>query len=107
MITTSEIVTITKVLRLGPVTTYSLDGVSLFIKNNGDQKRYNATSLVNSREMANGLITFENIPLVNDGSYSFYVTAETNTDMDTNGTNLVKLATGYIKKITSNSILAI
>ena len=48
MKTTSSMVKINKVLRLGPVTTYTADKVSLFIKVNGVQKRYDATSVVNS-----------------------------------------------------------
>jgi len=107
MITTSEIITITKTLRLGVVSEYSIEGVSLFIKNNGDQKRYNATSVINSTEMSNGLITFSNVPLASDGSYSLYITAETNIDIDTDGTSLLKLATGFIKKITNESTLSL
>lgn len=107
MITTSSMITITKTLRLGSVTTYSADAVSLFIKNNGDQKRYDATSVVNSTVNSNGLITFSNVPLPIDGSYSLYITAEGNIDLDTNGVNLTKLATGFIKKITNEETLAL
>lgn len=105
MITTSDNVTITKTIRLGTESNYTVDGVSLFVKHNGDQKRYNATSVVNSTSMANGLITFESIPLPTDGSYSIGITAETNEDMDQDGINFVKLASGYIKKITNVSLL--
>lgn len=105
MITTSNTIIITKTLRLGSITTYESDKVSLFIKTNTDQKRYNATTVVNSTVNSNGLITFSNIPLPTDGSYSLYITAETNVDLDTDGTSLTKLATGFIKKITNQTTL--
>lgn len=107
MITTSSTINITKTLRLGSVTDYTTDKVSLFIKTNGDQKRYNATSVVNSTVNSNGLVTFSNVPLPTDGSYSLYITAETNVDLDTDGTSLSRLATGFIKKITNETTLAL
>lgn len=107
MITTSSVITINKVLRLGPVTTYSAATVSLFIKVNGVQKRYDATSVVNSTSTSTGLVTFVDIPLSVDGNYSFYITAENNSDLDVSGVALDKLATGFIKKISNVSILTI
>ena len=91
MITTSTTVTIQKVIRLGSITAYSTGSVSLFITHENVQKRFTASSVVNS----------------GDGSYSFYITAEDNGDLDTNSVGLTKLATGYIKKITSSSTLVI
>ena len=107
MITTSSMVTINKVLRLGPVTAYTADKVSLFIKVNGVQKRYDATSVVNSTGTSTGLVTFDNVPLIVDGNYSFYITAENNSDLDVSGVALDKLATGFIKKISNVSTLTI
>ena len=108
MITTSDIVEIKKVLRLGNVTTYSLDNVSLFIKSTGEEKRFNATSVVNATATSQGLITFSDVSLWNgDGNYSLYITAEDSVDIDVNGTKLVKLGTGYIKKITNADSLVI
>lgn len=107
MITTSENVTINKVLRLGVVTTYAPESVSLFIKHEGTQKRFTATSVTNSTLSANGSVVFESVPLWGDGSYSMYITAESNADLDTNGVGLTKLATGYIKKITNESTLVL
>ena len=107
MITTSGSVTIQKVIRAGVVTSYEADKVSLFIKSNGEQKRYNATSVVNATTTASGLITFSAVPLATDGSYSLYITAESVSDLDTSGVLLEKLATGYIKKITNVSTLTI
>lgn len=101
MITTSESITIKKVLRLGVITAYTVDNVSLFIKANGTQKRYNATSMVNATATSTGLVTFENVLLPEDGGYSFYITAESVTDLDTDGISLNRLATGYVKKITN------
>lgn len=101
MITTNGTITIKKVLRLGVVTTYTVDNVSLFIKVNGTQKRYNATSVVNSTTTSTGLVTFENVALAEDGGYSFYITAESDTDLDVGGVSLNRLATGYVKKITN------
>lgn len=107
MITTSGSVTIQKVIRAGVATSYAADKVSLFIKSNGEQKRYNATSVVNATTTASGLITFSAVPLAADGSYSLYITAESVSDLDTSGVLLEKLATGYIKKITNVSTLTI
>ena len=107
MITTSSTVTITKTLRLGQVTSYATNALSLFIKCNGTQKRFDATTIVNSTETTQGLITFANVPLWEDGSYSMYITAEASTDLDINGAKLTKLATGYIKKITNVSTLSL
>lgn len=105
MITTSTSISVTKVLRKGVVTAYSVGSVSLFVKFNGSTKRYNASALVNSSASADGLITFTAIPLAEDGSYSVWITADNNADLDTNGVSLDKLATGYIKKITNVSTL--
>lgn len=107
MITTSEMVTIEKVIRSGVVTTYIPDKISLFIKHEGLQKRFTATSVVNATTTASGLISFVNVPLWTDGSYSLYITAEDNEDMDINGVGLNRLATGYIKKITNVSTLTL
>lgn len=107
MITTSESVNVNKVIRLGTVTTYVPDNVSLFIKHEGTQKRFTATTVTNAGLTSTGLIEFTAIPLWGDGSYSFYITAENNDDMDTNGIGLDKLATGYIKKITNESTITV
>lgn len=107
MITTSENVTIQKVIRAGVVTSYTADNVSLFIKYNGEQKRFNASSVVNATTTASGLIEFASLPLWGDGSYSLYITAEGVSDLDTSGVILDKLATGYIKKITNVSTLVL
>jgi hypothetical protein len=107
MITTSSTITINKVLRLGPVTTYTANAVSLFIKVNDVQKRYDASSVVNSTGTSSGLVTFTNIPLAVDGNYSFYITAENNNDLDVSGVSLDKLATGFIKKISSVNVLTV
>ena len=107
MITTSTEITINKVLRLGPVTTYTVKAVSLFMKVNGIQKRYDATSVVNSTDTSTGLVTFVGVPLSVDGNYSFYITAENNSDLDVSGVALDKLATGFIKKISNVSTLTI
>ena len=107
MITTSTTVTIQKVIRLGSITTYNTGAVSLFITHENVQKRFTASSVVNSGSTSTGLITFTSVPLWGDGSYSFYITAEDNADLDTNSVGLTKLATGYIKKITSSSTLVI
>ena len=105
MITTSSSINITKTLRKGSITTYGTSNISLFIKTNGTQKRFDATTVINSSVDANGLITFSNVPLWEDGSYSLYITAENNNNLDVNGIDLVTLATGYIKKITNSNML--
>lgn len=105
MITTSDTVNITKVLRLGVPTSYATDSVSLFMTHDNIQKRFTATSVVNATSTAQGLVTFTGIPLWGDGSYSLFITAENNSDLDVNGVNLSKLATGYIKKITNVTTL--
>lgn len=105
MITTSENVTITKTLRYGVVTSYNVDNVSLFMAHNGEQKRFNATSVVNGTATSSGLVSFVGVPLWGDGSYSLYITAENTSDLDANGVGLNKLATGFIKKITNVSLL--
>ena len=105
MITTSTNVTITKTLRHGVVTNYNVNNTSLFMTHNGEQKRFNATSVVNATSTSSGLVTFTNIPLWGDGSYSLYITAENNSDLDVSGIGLNKLATGFIKKITNVSTL--
>lgn len=107
MITTSENVTITKTLRHGVVTNYNVNNISLFMSHNGEQKRFNATSVVNATSTSSGLVTFASIPLWGDGSYSLYITAENGADLDVSGVGLDKLATGFIKKITNVSTLAL
>ena len=107
MITTSENINVNKVIRSGVVTTYTPDRVSLFIKHDGLQKRFTATSVTNASTTASGLIVFAGVPLWGDGSYSFYITAEDGTDLDTNGVGLQKLATGYIKKITNTDTVTV
>lgn len=107
MITTSDIITVNKVIRLGVLTNYKITNVSLFVKHDGTQKRFTATSVTNATETSTGLIVFKNIQLWGDGSYSLYVTAEDNDDLDVSGASLEKLATGYIKKISSESTLNI
>ena len=107
MITTSSTVTITKTLRYGVPTSYNANNVSLFMSHNGEQKRFNATSVVNATATSSGLVTFTSVPLWGDGSYSLYITAEGNNDLDVNGVGLNKLATGFIKKITNTSTLAL
>ena len=105
MITTSSNVTITKTLRYGEVTTYTVNNLSLFMSHNGEQKRFTANSVTNATATSSGLVTFTNVPLWGDGSYSLYVTAEDGDDLDINGVKLKKLATGFIKKITNVSLL--
>ncbi len=105
MITTSGNVTITKTLRYGVVTSYDVENVSLFMSHNGEQKRFTASSVVNATPTSSGLVTFASVPLWGDGSYSLYITAENNSDLDVNGVGLNKLATGFIKKITNVSLL--
>lgn len=107
MITTSTNVTITKTLRHGVVTNYNVNNVSLFMSHNGEQKRFNATSVVNATTASSGLVTFASVPLWGDGSYSLYITAENNNDLDISGVELNKLATGFIKKITNVSTLVL
>ena len=101
MITTSASINIHKELRSGKITSYTLDKVSLFMVHDGVQKRFNATSITNATANAEGLIVFNNVPLWGDGSYSFYITAENIADIDASGVDLIKLASGYVKKITS------
>lgn len=107
MITTSTSVTIQKVIRSGVATTYTPDRVSLFMTHDGVQKRFTATEVVNATTTASGLITFTGVPLWGDGSYSLYITAENDADLDVNGVNLEKLATGFIKKITNVDTLVL
>ena len=107
MITTSESVTITKTLRYGVVTDYTPERVSLFMSHNGEQKRFTADSVVNSTATSSGLVTFSNVDLWGDGSYSLYITAENLEDLDVSGVELKKIATGFIKKITNTSLLAL
>ena len=101
MITTSTNINIHKELRSGKITSYTLDKVSLFMVHDGIQKRFNATSITNATANAEGLIVFNNVPLWGDGNYSFYITAENVADMDVSGVDLVRLASGYVKKITN------
>lgn len=105
MITTSEYITIRKTLRKGTVSSYDTSGTSLFLKHNGEQRRFNADVIVNSLINGDGYIRFDLVPLWGDGSYSLSITAENNSDLDTNGVKLVTLATGYIKKITNSNTL--
>lgn len=101
MITTSTSINIHKELISGKITSYTLDKVTLFIVHDGVQKRFNATSITNATANAEGLIVFSKVPLWGDGSYSFYITAENVADMDVSGVDLIKLASGYVKKITN------
>lgn len=103
MITTSDQVTIQKVLRLGTNTSYTTANVSLFLKHDGEQKRFNATSVVNSTGTSTGLLTFANVALWGEGSYSLFVTAESSTDLDGNGVVLDRLASGYLRKIVNET----
>ena len=107
MITTSTSVNVQKVIRLGTTTSYTADTVSLFMTHDNIQKRFTATSVTNASGTSTGLITFSSIPLWGDGSYSFYITGEGSSDLDTNGVNLNKLATGYIKKITNVNTIVV
>ncbi len=107
MITTSSSVTIQKTLRSGIATNYTADKVSVFITNNGSQKRYSATNIVNATSNAAGVVVFTGVPLDEYGSYSLYVTAESVSDLDTNGVSMVKLGSGYIKRIPVESTLVI
>ena len=107
MITTSTSVDVQKVIRSGTVTSYTADKVSLFMTHNGEQKRFTADSITNATSNSSGLITFTGVPLWGDGSYSMYITAESDSDLDTNGVQLVRLGTGYIKKITNVETLVI
>jgi len=107
MITTSENVNIHKVIRLGSITEYTVDNVSIFITHDGIQKRFAPTIVTNANLTSLGMIEFNNVPLWGDGSYSFYITAENNSDLDTSGVNLSRLATGYIKKITNVSTITV
>lgn len=107
MITTSGNINVNKVIRAGVATAYTPDKVSLFIKHEGLQKRFTATSITNASTVASGLIVFTNVPLWGDGSYSFYITAENNADLDVNGVGLDKLATGYVKKITNTDTVIV
>ena len=107
MITTSSSVTIQKTLRSGVATSYNIYKVSLYITNNGSQKRYNATSITNATANAAGLIVFADVPLDVYGSYSLYITAENTSDLDANGVNMVKFGSGYIKRIPVESVLVI
>ena len=105
MITTSENVTITKMLRYGVVTNYDVENVSLFMSHNGEQKRFTANSVTNATATSSGLVVFTAVPLWGDGSYSLYITAENEADLDASGVNLNKIATGFIKKITNVNTL--
>lgn len=107
MITTSATINIQKVLRAGLVTAYTTDKVSVYITNNGSQKRYNAASITNATTNASGLIVFTGVPLDAYGSYSLYITAESVSDLDTNGVSMVKLGSGYIKRIPVENTLII
>lgn len=106
MITAYSNVVIQKVLKAGTVTSYTSDKVSLFIKHEGVQKRFNPTSIVNATSNSAGSISFS-VGLWGDGSYSMYITAENSSDMDVSGVQLVTLATGYIKKISDNGTMVL
>ena len=107
MITTSSSVNIRLTLKIGASSGYTLDNVSLFITHDQIQKRFNPTSVVNSTTTSTGLITFENVALWGDGNYSFYVTHENYSSLDTTGVNITKLGSGYIKKITNENTVEI
>ena len=107
MITTSATINIQKVLRAGLITAYTTDKVSVYITNNGSQKRYNAASITNATTNASELIVFSGVPLDAYGSYSLYITAESVSDLDTNGVSMVKLGSGYIKRIPVENTLII
>ena len=106
MITTSSTVTITKTLRYGVPTSYTTDNISLFMSHSGEQKRFTANEVINATATSSGLVTFTDVPLWGDGSYSLYITAEDLNDLDVSGVKLAKLATGFIKKITNTNLLA-
>ena len=57
MITTSENVTITKVLRYGVATSYDVNKISLFMSHNGEQKRFTANEVINATATSSGLAT--------------------------------------------------
>lgn len=107
MITTSTIINITKVLRAGEVSTHSTSSCSIFVKHSGETRRFNATSVVNTTTIASGSILFSDIATWGDGSYSFYITAESNSDQDTNGITYTKIGTGYFRKITNSNVITI
>ena len=68
MITTSDSVNIRKTLRHGVATNYTPDRISLLMSYNGAQKRFTADEVVNSSETSSGLVKFNNVPLLGDGS---------------------------------------
>ena len=105
MITISDNVNIHKVLRHGVVTNYTPDRISLFMSYNGTQKRFTSDEVVNSSKTSSGFVKFNAVPLWGDGSYSLYITAENQADLDISGVNLNKIATGFIKKITNVNTL--
>ena len=107
MTTTSGTINIHKTLRHGVATSYTANKVSLFITNNNIQKRFDATEVANSTTTFSGIVKFTGIPLWGDGSYSFYITAENDGDLDVSGVNLQRIGTGYIKKITNSNTLNI
>ena len=107
MITTSEIINIHKTLRHGVATSYTANKVSLFITHDNIQKRFDATEVINSTTTSSGIVKFTGIPLWGDGSYSFYITAENNADLDVSGVDLERIGTGYIIKITNSNTLNI
>ena len=107
MITTDSNVNIRKSLKAGIATAYTIGSVSVFLKHNNEQKRFNASAVVNATSTSSGYISFNGIPLWGDGSYSVYITAEDSSDLDTTGVVLSRLATGYIKKITNVSTLEV
>ena len=107
MITVSPVINVTVKLNKGINSGYTAEATSLFIKCNGIQKRFDASSVVNSTVTADGLVTFSGVSLWQDGSYSVYVTTESSTDLDASGVSLITLSTGYIKKITNESTLVL
>lgn len=107
MITTSSSITIQKVLKAGIATNYTTDRVSVFITHNGTQKRYNASSVTQATTLSSGSIWFTSIPLDTYGSYSLHITAEGGSDLDVNGVSMVKLGSGYKKRIPAESTLVV
>lgn len=104
MVTTNSTVTVRKVLGAGKTTDYTVDNVSLFLKNKNGTKRFNPTSVTNSSATVVGLLVFE-VPLPELGSYTVKVSAENDSDLDVSGVQINVLATGFIQKIANESVL--
>lgn len=107
MVTTSDVITVKKMLGVGKVTTYTVDTVSLFVKSVSGTKRYNPDVVTNSTEMAMGVIEFTAIPLTDYGSYTVKVTVESGDDLDISGVGVNVLATGFIQRVKDSSVLEI